>query len=466
MTNKILLGMYAFVATASAWLILKYELLTANNMDLILLGVLFLLFILFLLLILSDVFKRTVTFFLVLLVLLSLGSLYFVKTTVDGINKMNASSFYNETQMSVVVSKDSPLTSIKDVKNVEAVWSSDKKNIKALLYNLKTKKHVIPDVTPVKSYRKAYKDILDNDKKVMVINNVYIPLVSPNTRVFKEKTKVLYTYTVREKVVKKKHRDTKGKSFNIYISGIDTYGSISTVSRSDVNIIMSVNPNRHKILLTTTPRDSYVKIPGGGGDQYDKLTHAGIYGVSTSEKALENLYGVKMDYYARINFTSFLTLIDEVGGISVDNDQAFSANGFDFPIGSIELDSKKALVFARERHALDGGDEDRGRNQEKVISAIVNKLSSAKSITRFSRIMDNVSRSVQTDIPTNVIMNLANNELESKKNYSVESQTVSGVGSTGLLPSYAMPGSSLYMLSLDENSVSNASEKIIQTLEN
>ena len=73
---------------------------------------------------------------------------------------------------------------------------------------------------------------------------------------------------------------------------------------------MTVNPNTHKILLTSTPRDYYVTIPGISGEQRDKLTHAGIYGVDKSMETLENLYGIDLSYYARVNFTSLMTIVD------------------------------------------------------------------------------------------------------------------------------------------------------------
>ncbi len=148
-----------------------------------------------------------------------------------------------------------------------------------------------------------------------------------------------------------------GDSFNIYISGIDAYGPISTVSRSDVNIIMTVNRATHKILLTTTPRDSYVAIADGGQNQYDKLTHAGIYGVNASVHTLETLYDIDISNYIRLNFTSFLQLIDLVGGIDVENTQEFTSRvgGYYFPVGQVHLNAEQALGFVRERYSLEGG---------------------------------------------------------------------------------------------------------------
>ena len=220
-------------------------------------------------------------------------------------------------------------------------------------------------------------------------------------------------------------------------------------------------------MLTTTPRDAYVTIPDGGNNQKDKLTHAGIYGVETSMKTLENLYNIDIDYYARINFTSFLKLIDLLGGVEVYNDQEFTSlhGNYKFPVGKVNLDSEKALGFVRERYSLEGGDNDRGKNQEKVISAVINKLGSMNSIAKFSNIVTNLQSSVQTNMSLDSIMNIANAQLSSGDRFTVTSQSVTGTGSTGELTSYAMPNASLYMMSLDQSSVDSAKSAIEKTLE-
>jgi LCP family protein required for cell wall assembly len=303
----------------------------------------------------------------------------------------------------------------------------------------------------------------------MVLNSAYSSLLELSDADYASKIRTLYTYKITKEVKSDatNAQNTNPNVVNIYISGIDTYGSISTVSRSDVNIIMTVNMDTHKVLLTTTPRDAYVQIPDGGADQHDKLTHAGIYGVETSMKTLENLYDVDIDYYARINFTSFMQLIDVLGGVEVNNDQAFVSKigNYEFPQGKITLNSAQALGFVRERYSLQGGDADRGRNQQKVIAAIINKLASVNSITNFSNIINSLQTSIQTNMPLDTMMQLANTQLSSGSSFVVTSQDVTGTGSTGQLPSYAMPSAALYMMSLDETSVETAKQAIKNTME-
>ena len=404
------------------------------------------------------------TVVLVIFSLVSLVGIFGFKQMIDITNRMNQTAGFSEVEMSIVVPKESDIKDVSQLTSVQAPTKVDKNNIEILMSALKKDKKVDVKVDDIASYQEAYDNLKSGKSKAMVLSGSYASLLESVDSNYASNLKTIYTYKIKKKNSNSANQ-VDSKVFNIYISGIDTYGPISTVSRSDVNIIMTVNMNTHKILLTTTPRDAYVKIPGGGADQYDKLTHAGIYGVETSEQTLEDLYGIKIDYYARINFTSFLKLIDQLGGVTVYNDQAFTQGKFDFPVGDIQMNSEQALGFVRERYDLDGGDNDRGKNQEKVISAIVNKLASLKSVSNFTSIVNNLQDSVQTNMSLNTINALANTQLESGSKFTVTSQAVTGTGSTGQLISYAMPNSSLYMMKLDDSSVASASQAIKKLME-
>ena len=404
------------------------------------------------------------TVVLVIFSLVSLVGIFGFKQMIDITNRMNQTAGFSEVEMSIVVPKESDIKDVSQLTSVQAPTKVDKNNIEILMSALKKDKKVDVKVDDVASYQEAYDNLKSGKSKAMVLSGSYASLLESVDSNFASNLKTIYTYKIKKKNNNSANQ-VDSKVFNIYISGIDTYGPISTVSRSDVNIIMTVNMNTHKILLTTTPRDAYVKIPGGGADQYDKLTHAGIYGVETSEQTLEDLYGIKIDYYARINFTSFLKLIDQLGGVTVHNDQAFTQGKFNFPVGDIQMNSEQALGFVRERYNLDGGDNDRGKNQEKVISAILNKLASLKSVSNFTSIVNNLQDSVQTNMSLNTINDLANTQLDSGSKFTVTSQAVTGTGSTGQLISYAMPNSSLYMMKLDNSSVESASQAIKKLME-
>ncbi|MBM7635966.1 LCP family protein [Streptococcus saliviloxodontae] len=464
--NIALLILYAVLSAIALFLMFKYQFLAFRHLNIIVtagLGFIFLTSAF------TILFKKWQTGTSVILVLSSLLSLLLVlgfRSTIGVANKLNETASYSEVEMSVVVPKDSTITDVSQLTSVQAPTDNDSANITALINQIRKEKTVTLATETVSSYQEAYKNIISGSSSAMVMNSAYSALLELSDANYASNIKEIYHYTVKTSKATNKKQPTDANVFNIYISGIDTYGSISTVSRSDVNIILTVNMNTHKILMTTTPRDSYVQIPDRGANQYDKLTHAGIYGVETSEKTLENLYDIPIDYYARINFTSFLNLIDAVGGVTVYNDQAFTSlhGNYQFDVGNVTLNSDKALGFVRERYSLQNGDYDRGENQLKVVQAIINKLTSLSSVSSFSTIISSLESSVQTDMSLDAMMSLANTQLDSKKSFKITSQEVTGTGSTGTLVSYAMPTSSLYMIQLDQTSVSNAAQAIKDTM--
>ncbi len=254
-------------------------------------------------------------------------------------------------------------------------------------------------------------------------------------------------------------------SFNIFISGIDTTGDISTASRSDVNMVATVSPKTHKILLTTVPRDSYVSIPLGGNDGMDKLTHAGNYGPESSMGAVSRLLDTDIDVYVRINFTSFISSIDTLGGITINNPETFvSDDGKTFRSGSLYLNGEDALSYSRERKNLAAGDIDRGKNQQRVIQGVIDKMTGVRSIGGFEAILSLVGTNVDTNMSQETVRSLINRHLSNPAGWTTDSYTLTGTGSTGTHKSYAMPNSSLYMYILSDSSVEKASSQIKEYL--
>ncbi|HFI0791433.1 TPA: LCP family protein [Streptococcus suis] len=403
------------------------------------------------------------TVLLVLSLIATSVGVYGMREVVNFSSRLNSNSAFAEYEMSIIVPATSDITDISQLSSVMAPSDYDQENVTALLDDVSKMKSVQLSKTPTSSYLTAYQSMMNGETEAMVFNGVFTNILESEDPDFSNKVRKLYTFKVT-KQVETTVEQASGDSFNIYISGIDTYGPISSVSRSDVNIIMTVNRATHKILLTTTPRDSYVAIADGGQNQYDKLTHAGIYGVDASVHTLENLYGIDISNYVRLNFTSFLQLIDLVGGIDVYNDQEFTSGENHFPVGNVHLDAEKALIFVRERYSLANGDNDRGKNQEKVIAALIKKLSSPENLKNYQAILSGLEGSIQTDLSLETIMSLVNSQLESGTQFTVESQALTGSGRMDL-PSYAMPSSQLYMMEIDQNSLTNVKSAIQSVLD-
>ncbi|MST53938.1 LCP family protein [Streptococcus alactolyticus] len=465
--NGVLLILFALLAGIASYTMYAHNILAFRHVNVIYTAVLVVVFLVCLLLTLFKKGKHLVTVLLVLFSIVVGVSLFAFKSLVDVADNINKTASYSEIEMKVVVPANSSISDVSELTNVQAPTSADESNINALIANIKSEKGVELTVDPVDSYQSAYENLINGSSQAMVLNSSYSSLLELSYNDYESNLKTIYTYKIK-KAIEDTAKTTDKNVFNIYISGIDTSGAVSTVSRSDVNLILTVNMNTHKILMTTTPRDSYVRIPDGGADQYDKLTHAGIYGIETSVKTLENLYDIPINYYARLNFTSFVKLINALGGVTVYNDQAFTSlhGNYNFGVGNINLTSgEEALGFVRERYSLEHGDYDRGNNQLKVIQAIVEKLTSFQSVSNYSDVISTLQDSIQTNMPLNTMMSLVNEQLDSGKTFIFSSQEVTGTGSTGQLTSYAMPNASLYMIQLDDASVAKASQAIKNVME-
>lgn len=462
--NTILLVIYLILACYFLFLVFRYHILAVSNLNLILAGTLLFVAILALLLILKNKARIFTLFVLLTSVLLSAFALIGVQQFVGLANQFNATSNYSSYSISVAVLADSEIGNVSQLSSLTAPTKTDAENIQKLLEDIKSTQNKDLTVEESSSYLASYKSLLAGDTKAIVLNGAFENLIEQEDPDYAKKIKKIYTKDLTKTVGAPKV--TTNKTFNVYISGIDTYGPISSVSRSDVNIIMTVNQETKKIVLTTTPRDAYVPIADGGNNQNDKLTHAGIYGVDASIHTLENLYDIDLNYYARLNFTSFLKLIDLLGGVDVYNDQEFTSlhGKYHFPVGNVHLDSEQALGFVRERYSLANGDGDRGRNQQKVIAAIIQKLTSAEVLKNYDGIIQGLQDSVQTNMPPETMVGLVNTQLASGGKYTVISQDLKGTGRMGL-PSYAMPDSNLYMLEVDQASLETVKATIKDVME-
>lgn len=312
---------------------------------------------------------------------------------------------------------------------------------------------------------KAYSELASltaalDDKSVdsAVLNSAYLPILRSNYPTFYSSVHVLDSFKVRVRSASSTKTDIT-MPFVLYISGIDTYGDVDTVSRSDVNIMAVVNPKTHKILLVNTPRDYYVQLHGTTGVR-DKLTHAGIYGVDMSKYTMEDLYGTNVNYTLRINFTSLLKIVDAIGGVNVYSDNDFTAGKYHFVKGYNQLDAKAALAFSRERHSFTDGDRQRGKDQQRVIEAIVAKMSNPANLVKYPSILKSVDGSFQSNASKGEISALIKQQANSLGTWQTESISVTGSDSHN--STFSMGNVQLYVMEPDVASVNAAKAKIAE----
>ena len=372
-----------------------------------------------------------------------------------------ASNNVDITSVSAYVKKDDPATSMEDAKGYEfgILQGMDRKNTdkavkqaeEALGSKLKTHEY--------KSLTELADGITTGKIKALMINDGYLSLYSDleGYEGFPKEIKKISQYKIKN-VIKKTESADITKPFVMYISGIDTYGKVGTVSRSDVNILATVNPQSGQMLLINTPRDYYVPLSISKGVK-DKLTHSGIYGIECSRDTLGMLYDEKVNHYFRLNFSGFQGMIDALDGVDVESDVAFSSFGYDFKVGTNHLNGKQALAFARERHAFASGDNQRGKNQMKVIDAVVRKVQSPSILKNYLGVLDNLNGTFETDLSYDQLTDLVKNQTKNGTKWNVSSYSVTGTGAKSS-NTYSMPGQNVYVMNPDKDMVKKGADLI------
>ena len=230
-------------------------------------------------------------------------------------------------------------------------------------------------------------------------------------------------------------------------------------------MIMTVNPQTHTILMTNTPRDYFVLLPDISGTTRDKLTHAGIYGIDASMNTISALYDVPLDYYIRVNFTSLVTLIDAMGGIDVNSDYEFNClwKGYHINKGMNHLNGDQTLGFIRERYAFPDGDNQRGRNEQQVMAAIIDQLTTATGISSAPRLLSVLSDCMETDMTQAEFSKLINRQISEGGKWNIETQAVTGRGD--MQPTFSGGSQELFVMWPDEDGVKRAADKIKQVMD-
>lgn len=461
--SNIILFIYLIVSLFLLGIIIKLSVIPLKYI-LIIIPIYLIFTLLFSFLIIKKNIKNGIKIFIdvilsILIIIYSSGLIYLNKT-LNFMDKIKAKDYQTE-EYYVIVLKDSDYDNVNQIKEIGIYESND--NYKNALEKL----HKKIDFTEKKynNYINAVNNLLNKKVEAVFISSSHKSILEEQLDF--DKIKIIDTTEIKIKNdVKIEDIDVTKESFNIYISGIDIYGNISQVSRSDVNMIATINPRTHEILLTSIPRDYYVRLHGTTGYK-DKLTHAGLYGINMSIETLEDLFEIEIDYYVRVNFTTLVNLVDAIGGVDITSDKAFTArtNGScTYVKGKNHLDGKCALAFSRERYAYSEGDRHRVQNQQAVITAILNKaLSSSTLVKKYSSILESMGSSFQTNMPQDKIYSLVNMQLDSMPKWNITSISVNGKDSSNYTYSYS--AGKLYVMEPDMSTVVNTTNKI-KELEN
>lgn len=408
---------------------------------------------------------------------ISIIGINFGSDTLKFLNKAFNNNGLEVTGYNVIVLKSSDYDRIEDLNEKTVGYLSIDTNKDKYMAVLKSK--ITCEIVSYDNPYELYEDLLDKKIDSVIIDSAYIDLLEDDYDDIRDRIKVVYNFDIEtlnnnnnSKKKNESNSDIDWKynddSINILISGSDSRsGKIVTRTRSDVNMIMTINKKNHTILLTSIPRDYYVQLHNTTGNK-DKLTHSGIYGVNMTKNTIEDVFNIRIDYTVKVGFQSVIKLVDLIGGIDVDSDSSFTTHCGDggakktkITKGINHLNGAEALSYARERYAYKEGDIHRVQNQQQVLEAIIAKITKNKSILyKYEEFLDSFSELYRTDLPSSEIKSIIKDQLNTMSTWKVKKQYVTGTGASK--QTYSMPGRNLYVMIPSEDSINEARDYIIK----
>ena len=401
----------------------------------------------------------------IMIAILAFGGFYINKTR-SAISNISGETT-EVTQMAVYVKSDDAADSVEATAGYTygILSSLDRENTDGAVAHMNSQFGTEAQTKEYAGLTELADGILNGEVNAMLLNSGYLSVYEDMDGYTDFSTKIKEVGTVDvESTIQSAEESTPiepittangGKVYTIYLSGIDTRGEMTAKSRSDVNIIATVNTDTHEILLVSTPRDYFVPLSISGGAP-DKLTHAGIYGIDVCMDTLGMLYDIDINYYFRINFGGFVKLIDALVGITVNSDYDFDSKnilGYHFNKGENYVNGEQALIFARERYAFQEGDRQRGKNQMEVIRGVVKKALSPEILTSYSSILSSLDGCFGTNITYEEIAQILQQQLTNGGDWTIVSYSVNGTGATE--KPYSM-SQKAYVMVPDYNTVDKA----------
>lgn len=373
---------------------------------------------------------------------------YFIYKTKDTFEVVTSIADKKAITTSIIAMKTSDIKKVSDLKNkkIGTISSMDSEATERTLKAL-SKENVKYSTKNYGNLDDLVNALYDGSVDAICLNEKYRDILHETDEyfTFNTETKVAYQnvhYVEREATDNDSDpvNDITKDAFTILVSGNDSYGSLQDANtRSDANMLLTVNPKTGTILMTSIPRDYYVDLicPGDGEmacpeGSKDKLTHSGLLGIKSTEKSIENALGIKINYNIRINFSSVVNLVDALDGIDLDIkegeqcDILYANMQPGLSVGKHHVDGETALAFARERHAYVNGDNQRVKNQQKVFKAIFKRIVSPKMITNYGKFMDALAVAFDTNISGDEISDFIKYELNNMPKWKFESYTIYG----------------------------------------
>lgn len=265
-----------------------------------------------------------------------------------------------------------------------------------------------------------------------------------------EQTKV-FSKSVASKQPKERKAGITQMPFQVLVSGADESGKTEQDGRSDINLLLTVNPVSKVILITEISRDTYINF-----SDYDNISFQGLkndeelnkletarlcemscYGISPLVKTVEGILDTKIDYYIKLNFKGFIALIDAIGGVDVEAHEDFQTDWHTFyKKGINHLNGAKALAFVRERRHLNRA-EKVSQNRIEMMKAIVNQLLGKSILEMDSEALYQLFKNnIYTNMSAGEILSLVRMQVSDRADWDVKSVMLKGNGSLKKVSAY------------------------------
>lgn len=403
---------------------------------------------------------------------------FYLYSTSKTLTKVTTQTGIVKNTVSVIALSSSSMSDVSDLNNakVGSLKTIGKEGTQKSLKDIK-KNNVSVNNKKYDNVPGLIKALYDRDVDAVILNEAYRSnvLELEGYNAFNDETKVIhqtvfYTNDTNDALAVS---DITTTPFNFLISGNDSFGKLDEVSRSDVDMIVTVNPVTSTVLMTSIPRDSYVQEYC---DDYacnyganDKLTHTGIYGVDTTRDTIEQLLDIDINYTYRVNFTSMIDIVDALGGVDIDVAEGMAVSKFysDSTLegvheGTNHLNGKRALAYSRERKAYLDGDSQRARNQQQVLQAMVKKATSPELLKNYSSILNAISGAFDTNMTSDEITSFIKYQIQAMPGWKFEQYVLKGYSDMQVS---AELGSAVSVIMLYQDSIRVASEKIQAVLD-
>lgn len=415
------------------------------------------------------IWTKVISVILVILVgcTMGFGNVYLYETysTLTSVTGAEKGSIKNTISVITKTDHDEDIQSLKNEKigvlrNIDSVGTK-KCQTKLKKYSFSYKKY--------DNLQALVKALYEDEVQAIVMNEIYRANVEEMEEYsgFSNETKSIYqaVYYTNNKNDALVVDDITKNPFTIFVSGNDTYGDIDELSRSDVDMIVTVNPTTSTVLMVNIPRDYYVQTSYGN----DKLTHTGMYGIEETKQTVENLLGIDINYTFRVNFSSAEDIVDALDGVDIEVPKGMAVERLnaDWALEGVHegwnhLNGARALAYARERHAYVDGDIQRAKNQQQVLEAIIKKAASSKILTNYTKLLKSFKNAFDTNMSTNEITALLQYELQAMPNWKFQNYVLRGTNSSAVCASMAQE---LSVVMPEDYCVSIARQKIEAVLD-